>query len=237
MLLFFPLTDFPKENIIYLMKINISKISIGEGESNDREILISKKAQPKITSSKVPVSDVGTDVPNKSKIGISIKKSEGLDSSGLNIKVSKKATPSEDNGIVLIGKDNLPVKDKVESCNNRNVAILIAEDEKPLSRALEIKLSKEGYKVSIATNGDEAISLLDKGRFGLVILDLVMPKKDGFAVLEHLKDKGKTMEIIVLSNLAQEEDFKKAKDLGAKTYFIKSNTPIIELVKYIRENI
>lgn len=115
--------------------------------------------------------------------------------------------------------------------------ILIAEDERPLSRALEIKLTKEGYEVTIASNGEDAINILANKSFSLIILDLVMPKKDGFAVLQYLKAKSKKTDIIVLSNLAQEEDFKKAKDLGAKTYFIKSNTPIIELVTYIKENI
>jgi DNA-binding response OmpR family regulator len=115
--------------------------------------------------------------------------------------------------------------------------ILIAEDEKPLSRALEIKLAKEGYDVMVASNGEEAIRHLSGKVFDLIILDLVMPKRDGFAVLEYLNKEGMKSSIIVLSNLAQEEDFKKARDLGAMTYFIKSNTPIIELIRYIKENI
>ncbi|MFA6252084.1 MAG: response regulator [Candidatus Paceibacterota bacterium] len=113
--------------------------------------------------------------------------------------------------------------------------ILVAEDEKPLSKALELKLEKEGFDVLIAQNGEEAISLLSKESFDVLILDLIMPKKDGFSVLEYLKAKNKKIRTIVLSNLAQEEDFKKAKDLGAKSYFVKSNTPIIELVNYIKE--
>lgn len=118
----------------------------------------------------------------------------------------------------------------------KNKKILVAEDEKPLAKALEIKLSKEGFDVSIVSNGEEAISLLSKENFDALILDLIMPKKDGFAVLEYLKGKNKKLKIIVLSNLAQEEDFKKAKALGAKSYFVKSNTPIVELVNYVKEN-
>lgn len=119
----------------------------------------------------------------------------------------------------------------------KNKKILVAEDEKPLSKALELKFENEGYDVFIAQNGEEAISLLSKEDFDVLILDLIMPKKDGFAVLEFLKSKNKNIRIIVLSNLAQEEDFKKAKDLGAKSYFVKSNTPIVELVNYIKETI
>ncbi|MCK9393955.1 MAG: response regulator [Candidatus Paceibacterota bacterium] len=117
----------------------------------------------------------------------------------------------------------------------KNKKILVAEDEKPLAKALEIKLSKEGYDVFIATNGEEAISMLSSQDFDILILDLIMPKKDGFVVLEYLKDQNKKIKTIVLSNLAQEEDFKKAKGLGAKSYFVKSNTPIVELVNYIKE--
>ncbi|MCK9578125.1 response regulator [bacterium] len=120
---------------------------------------------------------------------------------------------------------------------SKNKKILVAEDEKPLSKALEIKLGKEGFDVTVAQNGEEAISLLSKEDFDVLILDLIMPKKDGFSVLEFLKEKNKKVRIVVLSNLAQEEDFKKAKDLGAKSYFVKSNTPIIELVNYIKETI
>lgn len=141
--------------------------------------------------------------------------------------------------IVLIGQDKPVEKEEKKETpkNAKHGLILIAEDEKPLSRALEIKLTKEGHKIIVAYNGEEAIKYLDKNDFDMIILDLVMPKKDGFAVLEHLNRKNKKSNIIVLSNLAQEEDFKKARDLGAMTYFIKSNTPIIELVQYIKENI
>ncbi|MFA5080489.1 MAG: response regulator [Candidatus Paceibacterota bacterium] len=117
----------------------------------------------------------------------------------------------------------------------KNKKILVAEDEKPLAKALEIKLSKEGFDVLIAANGEEAISMLSSQDFDVLILDLIMPKKDGFVVLEYLKNQNKKIKIIVLSNLAQEEDFKKAKALGAKSYFVKSNTPIVELVNYIKE--
>ena len=62
-----------------------------------------------------------------------------------------------------------------------------------------------------------------------------MPNKDGFAVLEELKKKGSKIPVIVTSNLSQDEDAKRAKSLGAKDYFIKSNTPIKDIISHIKD--
>lgn len=112
--------------------------------------------------------------------------------------------------------------------------ILIAEDDKPMARAMELKLIKSGYNVKIAFNGEEALKMIETGNFDLVLLDLIMPKKDGFSVLTELKAKGNQTPIIVSSNLGQEEDFQKARELGAKDYFVKSDTPITEVVEHVK---
>ena len=67
--------------------------------------------------------------------------------------------------------------------------ILIIEDEKPLARALELKLVHEGFLVQVLANGEEVISLLEKEDFFLIICDLIMPKFDGFEVLKVIKEK------------------------------------------------
>ena len=113
--------------------------------------------------------------------------------------------------------------------------ILIAEDEKPMSKALEIKLGREGYDIKVAYNGEEAIDYLKKEKFDLVLLDLIMPKKDGFDVLTEIRDKKIKTSVIVLSNLGQEEDMNRAKALGAKDFFIKSATPIAEILGHIQK--
>lgn len=113
--------------------------------------------------------------------------------------------------------------------------ILIAEDEKPMAKALELKLTHEGYDAKAVFNGEEALAELEHGEFDLAILDLMMPKVDGFTVLAKLKEKGKTMPIIVLSNLSQEEDEAKARALGATKFFVKSNTPLADIVQHVRE--
>lgn len=111
--------------------------------------------------------------------------------------------------------------------------ILIAEDEKALSKALTLKFTREGFTVTVANNGQEALDILDKEKFDVIVLDLVMPKVDGFAVLQKLKDMKNKVPLIVTSNLSQEEDMKRAKALGANEFFIKSDTSLSDLVDHV----
>ncbi|OGJ67929.1 hypothetical protein A3J34_03205 [Candidatus Peribacteria bacterium RIFCSPLOWO2_02_FULL_51_10] len=97
-----------------------------------------------------------------------------------------------------------------------------------------MKLKRQGYETQVATNGSDALAELKKKNFALVLLDLIMPVMDGFAVLEEMK-KGKIkVPVIVLSNLGQDEDRAKAKSLGAIDYFVKSNTPIAEILVRVK---
>lgn len=113
--------------------------------------------------------------------------------------------------------------------------ILIAEDEKALARVLELKLTKAGFAVVIAEDGEEASRLLASESFDLVLLDLVMPKKDGFAVLSELAGKKATLPVVVLSNLGQTEDEKKAKELGAVDYWVKADISLVDVVNRIKK--
>ena len=121
-----------------------------------------------------------------------------------------------------------------ESSDGNKKKILIAEDEKPMARAMELKLTSSGFDITVVGNGEDALNALAKEKFDLLLLDLIMPRKDGFAVLTELKTKPNTMPIIVLSNLSQDDDIKRSKELGATEFFIKSNTPITELVTYVK---
>ena len=121
------------------------------------------------------------------------------------------------------------------SMSTKTKHILIVEDERPLAKALELKLGKVGYETITATNGGEAVAYLEKQDIDLIVLDLVMPKFDGFHVLEYVHEKKLSAKVLVLSNLSQTEDAKKAKNLGAVDYFIKSNTPIVTLVENIKK--
>jgi DNA-binding response OmpR family regulator len=109
--------------------------------------------------------------------------------------------------------------------------ILIIEDERPLSHALELKFTHEGFACTVANNGAEGLKEANTGKYAMILLDLIMPEMDGFTFLQNLKKK---TPVIVLSNLGQDEDRARAKELGAKEYMVKSNTPITEIVKMVK---
>lgn len=113
--------------------------------------------------------------------------------------------------------------------------ILIVEDEKPLAHALELKLQHEGFTVSAATNGRECLDLIDSQHFDIVLLDLMMPTMDGFQVLGELQKKPHMPVVFVLSNLSQHEDEERVLQLGAKKFFIKSDTPLTTIIEEIKK--
>lgn len=115
--------------------------------------------------------------------------------------------------------------------------ILVAEDDGFLSKVLSAKLEKIGFEYKLATDGEEAISILKDFTPDLILLDLVMPKKDGFEVLKDLNSSEvwKKIPVIVTSNLGQPEDKKRAMELGAKDYIVKSDTSLNGIVEKIQE--
>ena len=115
--------------------------------------------------------------------------------------------------------------------------ILIVEDERPLAHALELKFSHEGFETKTCGDGQEGLTEALSGQYAVVLLDLIMPQLDGFGFLEKMNADGIKTPVIVLSNLGQDEDKKKATELGAIDYFVKSNTPIIKIVERVRSAI
>lgn len=117
--------------------------------------------------------------------------------------------------------------------------VLIAEDEKVLSKIVANKLKRNDIEVIQAFDGEEAIEKVKKEKPDLMLLDLIMPVKNGFEVLKALKDLGltKKIKIIVTSNLGQQADKDKAKKLGASDYLIKSEVPVDKLVKIVLDRI
>jgi CheY-like chemotaxis protein len=115
--------------------------------------------------------------------------------------------------------------------------ILIADDNKAISGILSLKLESDGFEVKTVSNGKDALDLLEKERFDLLLLDLIMPEMNGFGVLENLKMKGLNMPIIVDSDLSQAEDIKKVKDLGAVDFLVKSDLSVDQIAEKIKEYI
>ncbi len=113
--------------------------------------------------------------------------------------------------------------------------VLVVEDEKPMAKALVLKLTKAGYDTQAAHDGEAALAKLREEHFDVMLLDLIMPKLDGFGVLEAMKAEGLKTPVIVSSNLGQENDQDRAKNLGAKDYFIKSDTPISGVIEHIKK--
>jgi DNA-binding response OmpR family regulator len=120
---------------------------------------------------------------------------------------------------------------------DKKLRVLVADDEKPLATALKLKLDNAGFETIVARDGAEAIEQFKSGNFAMVLLDLIMPKKDGFEALEEIRRQDKKVPIFVLSNLEQQEDINRALKLGANGYHIKSNTPISAIVETVKKQL
>lgn len=114
--------------------------------------------------------------------------------------------------------------------------VLIVEDDKFISRAHGNGLEQAGYEVLVATDGVEAEKMIKKKKPDLIILDLIIPKKDGFDLLKNIKkdSKLKKIPVLILSNLGQDSDIEKGKKLGAEDYLIKSDYSMKEVVEKVK---
>ena len=151
----------------------------------------------------------------------------------------KKKTPKADVGPVSTEKEKVPAPTADSGKGTTKKAstgkrVLVVEDERPLAHALEMKLHNDGFAVTVVTNGTDALKELKDNKYDIALLDLIMPFVDGFTVLEELKAQKIKIPVIVLSNLGQDEDRAKAKSLGAVDYYVKSNTPIADIIKRVK---
>jgi DNA-binding response OmpR family regulator len=113
--------------------------------------------------------------------------------------------------------------------------ILIVEDDLRLQRIYQTKLTQQGWDVATAADGEEGSRVALTQYPDVILLDLMLPKKDGFAVLADLqKDpKGKKIIVLILSNLGQQADIDRGKGLGAKEYMVKANYSLDSVVAKI----
>jgi DNA-binding response OmpR family regulator len=114
--------------------------------------------------------------------------------------------------------------------------ILLAEDDKFISKAYTAGFSDVGFDVTPVTDGDSVVAKVTSEKPDLILLDLIMPGKNGFEVLEELKknDTLKKIPVIILSNLGQDSDITKGKALGAVDYLIKSNLSMKEVIEKVQ---
>lgn len=113
--------------------------------------------------------------------------------------------------------------------------VLIVEDDSPMARALTLKLGDVGLESVSASNGREALDVLEKETVDLILLDILMPKMNGLKFLEELAKKDISIPVIVTSNLSHEDDIKEAKRLGAVEYFVKADISLNKIVEKAQE--
>ncbi len=120
---------------------------------------------------------------------------------------------------------------------DKKISVLIVEDEKMLAEMYATKFTMEGFAAETANDGLAGIEAAAKVRPDIILLDVIMPKLDGFATLKQLREDASFAKtpIILLTNLGQDEDIKKGKELGATDYFVKANHTPAEVVLKVKE--
>ena len=117
--------------------------------------------------------------------------------------------------------------------------VLLVEDDPSLAQIYKLELEIDGFEVITATDGEAGLASAKTGQPALILLDIVLPKLNGLAVLEQLKkDEGvKNIPVIVITNFGQEDNVKKAFTLGAEDFVLKYQTTPAELAKKIKDTL
>ncbi len=120
---------------------------------------------------------------------------------------------------------------------SKNPSILIIEDEVFLTNLLSLRFKKEGFEVFQAFSGSDALQKLSEVTPDIILLDLIIPDKNGFEVLEEISQNPswRNIPVIIVSNLGQESDIERGKSLGAVDYYVKARLSIDELVKKVKD--
>ena len=115
--------------------------------------------------------------------------------------------------------------------------ILFIEDELGLQKTFGDILREEGYEMLTALDGEVGLRLTKEKKPDLILLDLILPKMDGFEFLEKLKENPeiKNIPVIILTNLERTEDVERALELGAKTYLVKADYSLEEVIKKVEK--
>lgn len=118
----------------------------------------------------------------------------------------------------------------------KKIHVLLVEDDVFLSGIYQKKFEMEGYKVSLADNGEKALVEVKSKKPDIVMLDILLPKLDGFAVLSKMKvdHEVKDIPVILLTNLGQKDDVEKGLQMGAVDYLIKAHFKPSEVVDKIK---
>ena len=115
--------------------------------------------------------------------------------------------------------------------------IVLIEDDEILSKVVYEELKEAGFDVLQAFDGEEGLILATEKKSDLILLDLLLPKKHGFEVLEELKKSPVTnsIPVVILTMLGSDEDIKKGLRLGANDYIVKSQHAVSEIIDKVKE--
>jgi DNA-binding response OmpR family regulator len=119
----------------------------------------------------------------------------------------------------------------------KKVHILLVEDDTFLANIYKTKFEMEGFKISVSENGQDGLDDAKKKNPDIILLDILLPKLDGFAVLQKLKADStlKDIPVILLTNLGQKDDVSKGLEMGAVDYLIKAHFKPSEVVNKVNE--
>lgn len=115
--------------------------------------------------------------------------------------------------------------------------ILIVENERVLAEMMGFTITRHGFEIRTVYGGQEALDILAKEKFDLVLLDILMPEKGGLEVLEEMRAWGNKVPVIIFSNLNDEATIKRATELGIKDFLVKADTTILDLIERIKAGI
>lgn len=122
---------------------------------------------------------------------------------------------------------------------DKKYKVAIIEDEPFLASMYTTKFELEGFEVLRASNGEEGLKAIAEGKPDLILLDVIMPKVDGFEVLEKLRANPETATtaVILLTNLGQRTDIEKGLAMGATDYIIKANYTPAQVVAKVKQHL
>ncbi|MEK7173875.1 MAG: response regulator [Patescibacteria group bacterium] len=120
---------------------------------------------------------------------------------------------------------------------NKKKTVLIVDDDDFLLEMYALKFKEAGFEVAIAQTGGEAAEKSKEGQPDVVLLDIVLPEKDGFEVLQEIKggSAGKKPLVIMLTNLGQKDDTDRSMRLGADDYIVKAHFTPSEVVQKVNK--
>ena len=120
---------------------------------------------------------------------------------------------------------------------SKGIKILVVDDDPFILDMYVIKFREQGFQIDTATDGKMAIERIDAGKPDMVLLDVVMPKMDGFDVIKKIQENKipRTFKILFLTNFGQKEDVERGMQLGADGYIIKAHFTPSEVVAKVKE--